>query len=194
MHVAAFFGHAAVMRILIRLGNSAVDIRDMSGFTPLHNAAERGYLTAVQHLLDAGASVDVQSFAFKFTPIFLVSAAEPTTTSHLDVLRELIDFGGDVTINGDGEVTPLHGAAKVFGTASIMKILIEEVSYAHGWLVARLSWLKIQATSTVDGQFIGHDLLLSRFEHQIGHEMLHDGSIKVASYNRPGNVEVGIQE
>jgi len=126
LHVAAFFGHAAVMRILIRLGNSAVDIRDMSGFTPLHNAAERGYLTAVQHLLDAGASVDVQSFAFKFTPIFLVSAAEPTTTSHLDVLRELIDFGGDVTINGDGEVTPLHGAAKVFGTASIMKILIEE--------------------------------------------------------------------
>jgi len=125
LHVAAFFGHTDVMRILIKRG-AAVEVQDVSGFTPLHNAAERGHLPAVRELLNSGANVNAQTFRLKFTPIFSVSAADPTTTSHLSVLRELIDFGGDVKINADGNATPLHGAAEILGTVSIMKILIEE--------------------------------------------------------------------
>lgn len=126
LSLAAFFGQTDVVEILIS-GGAAVDAPDVDGFTALHTASEEGHLKVVQALLRAGADVNAQTTVGGATPIFLVSAANPTTSTHFDVLRTLIESGGDISINAVGEVTPLHGAAKIRGTESIMQVLIDEV-------------------------------------------------------------------
>jgi ankyrin repeat protein len=57
LHIAAQFGHEAVLRALIELGadiNKAAD----DGSTPLYNAAQNGHETVVRTLMEAGADVN----------------------------------------------------------------------------------------------------------------------------------------
>ncbi|MEO6580340.1 MAG: serine hydrolase, partial [Sphingomicrobium sp.] len=52
---AAFNDHADTVLLLLRSG-ARIDAQNLSGFTALHHAAERGSLKAAQALIDAGAN------------------------------------------------------------------------------------------------------------------------------------------
>eukprot|EP01063_Lacrimia_lanifica_P024743 TRINITY_DN3259_c0_g1_i1.p1 TRINITY_DN3259_c0_g1~~TRINITY_DN3259_c0_g1_i1.p1 ORF type:complete len:540 (+),score=155.24 TRINITY_DN3259_c0_g1_i1:69-1688(+) len=63
-----------VMRVLLTYG-AAVNVRDMRGWTPLHEAASKGVLSGMRALLDHGASVDAQTEDGK-TPLDVASSEE----------------------------------------------------------------------------------------------------------------------
>lgn len=58
----------AIIQILIDAGTD-VDVRNKHGRTPLHWAAERGNLSAVQTLLERGASADAREEKTNMTPL-----------------------------------------------------------------------------------------------------------------------------
>ncbi|KAI1174743.1 heterokaryon incompatibility protein-domain-containing protein [Nemania sp. FL0916] len=63
--------------------------------SPLHHAAQRGYLTIVELLLEAGADVNSRDYQGK-TPIALARK-----NGHVDVVRFLISAGADEPVNAD---------------------------------------------------------------------------------------------
>jgi len=60
LHIAASTEKPDQMRDLLQRGAS-VDIRDLDGFTPLHEAAMRGHLVCIDLLLQAGADPNAQA-------------------------------------------------------------------------------------------------------------------------------------
>ncbi|MBA3919265.1 MAG: hypothetical protein C0516_11850 [Gemmatimonas sp.] len=67
LHSVAGRNKAEAVRLLLTLG-AAVDLRDATGATPLHRAAEGGALEAIEVLLSAGAAVDLREHRFQGTP------------------------------------------------------------------------------------------------------------------------------
>lgn len=59
LHVAARYGHTAVVSALLELG-ATTDIRDSQGLQPLHFAAGNGHVQTIQALLDAGADASAE--------------------------------------------------------------------------------------------------------------------------------------
>lgn len=65
---AAEHGNAAAVALLLELGAS-VGAGDHQGITPLHRAVQSGSLDSVEHLLAAGADVDVRERRWGGTPL-----------------------------------------------------------------------------------------------------------------------------
>lgn len=93
LHVAAYKGHAAVLKELIQhsaqTGDGAqhINAADADGWTPLHNACSKGWLDIVQMLIAAGANPD-QASNLGYTP--LMNAA---SKGHLPILNLLLTKG-----------------------------------------------------------------------------------------------------
>jgi len=56
MHLAAYFGHAEVIRMLVRCGSESINAVNNDGRTPLGRAWWRGKEEAMQALLENGAN------------------------------------------------------------------------------------------------------------------------------------------
>jgi ankyrin repeat protein len=91
------------------------------GWTPLHIAADRASLAAIQHLIGRHAGVNARS-ADGSTPLH-VAAKKPRVYKRL--VRVLIDAGADVDAVDSAERTPLHILAAGYGRyrRSVIKLL-----------------------------------------------------------------------
>ena len=90
-----------VKRLVIDCGLDP-NIKDNSGWTPLHYAAEGGHLDVVKLLLERGADPNVKDKAGD-TPLH--NAAKKC---HVDVAGVLLDYGADPTIRDNEGRTPLE--------------------------------------------------------------------------------------
>lgn len=116
-----------------------VNIKDQSGYSPLHYAARRGDLGICQLLLKYSAQVDATTKAGQATPLHRASFM-----GHSDVVRLLLDHGADpLCLDSDG-MTALHKAIEGghAGTAIILLTAAPQcksVQDARGRLPADLS-------------------------------------------------------
>ena len=85
---------------------------------PLHDAAEKGEVAAVERLLDAGTDVDEPGRNAE-TPLVAAALAGQIATAEL-----LIERGADVMARNRGGFTPLHAAA-YSGNAEIARLLLD---------------------------------------------------------------------
>ena len=142
--LATYHGHREVAAALVELG-APVDIFEASalgradrivslldedaarvsayapdGFYPLGLAAFFGHLDAVRVLLAAGADVHATARnAFKVQPVHAAAASR-----NLDVLRAVLEAGGDPNVPQQQGFVPLHEAASS-GNREMAELLIK---------------------------------------------------------------------
>jgi ankyrin repeat protein len=111
LHLAAFFGHAEVARLLVAAGADVDAIsRNPMQVRPLHSAAARGDHAVMRLLLDAGAEVDARQ-AGGFTAL-------QSRALHGDVtmVRELLARGASAEqVADDGQTAADMARAKGYG-------------------------------------------------------------------------------
>lgn len=121
VHVAAFQGNAALLRVLCEQCGGKPNCRGCHDEQPIHCAAQTGHVEAVQCLLRLGAKVNVSDECGQ-SPLFYASE-----NGHTDVLRLLCQHGADVNEGSSeefGSETPLHIAATM-GRADVVQVLID---------------------------------------------------------------------
>ncbi|XP_025161946.1 histone-lysine N-methyltransferase EHMT2 isoform X3 [Harpegnathos saltator] len=99
--------------------NANHTFRDYAHRTSLHIAADKGHLSCVHVLVQAGAQVDVMD-RNQLTPLMLAA-----NKGKADVVRYLVRIGADVTLKGEDGMTALHMAAKS-GHLEVCKIILTE--------------------------------------------------------------------
>ena len=103
MHLAAEFGHADVLSLLLENG-ADLEAADDFIMTPLHRASFLGTLEAVRCLLDHGANIEARCNRGR-TPLFRAARR-----SKIQVVRLLLERGADVNARDDDGKTPSqHG-------------------------------------------------------------------------------------
>ena len=119
LHVAAGFGHAEVVCLLLR-HSANVNARCASYFDwmPLHFASWKGYADIVQVLLDNGAEINAQA-TINNTPLCVASY-----NGHLDVVRLLLGYGADLHIRGGESRTPFQIATN-YRYVEVARLLLE---------------------------------------------------------------------
>lgn len=120
LHEAAQCGDLDKVKSLLAEG-ALIDLRSTTeGATPLHYAAESGYLAVAQYLVSHGASVNATPTLQRQGNTPLLIAA---TKGHLDLVRFLLEQGADPNItNADGS-TPLFMAAQRGHTEAVKRLL-----------------------------------------------------------------------
>jgi uncharacterized protein len=93
LHLAAFFGHAQAVRVLLEAGaDASAKARNTFGVEPLHSAAASRNLEGARLLLDAGADPNaVQPDGFRPIDAALQNEDEP-------LRRLLVDHGADASL------------------------------------------------------------------------------------------------
>ncbi len=99
LHLAAAFGHAAVIEALLAAG-AVPGVRNALGRTPLHASAKRGDTASVSLLVAAGADANGLSLA-RETPLY-----EACVKGHLGAVQTLLAAGADASA-----VCEVRGAA-----------------------------------------------------------------------------------
>ncbi|KAH7111571.1 ankyrin repeat-containing domain protein [Dactylonectria macrodidyma] len=122
--VASYFGHGAVVKLLLQQG-AEVDSKDRYyGGTPLWWAARNGHEVVVKLLLDKGADVEAKGRESGQTPLWWA-----TKNGHEVVVKLLLDKGADVEAEGKDRLgrgrTPLWWAARI-GHEAVVKLLLDK--------------------------------------------------------------------
>ncbi|CAD1473499.1 unnamed protein product [Heterotrigona itama] len=99
--------------------NANHTFRDYAHRTGLHIAADKGHLSCVHVLVQAGAQLDVMD-RNQLTPLMLAASK-----GKADVVKYLIKIGADVTLKGEDGMTALHMAAKS-GHLEVCRIILTE--------------------------------------------------------------------
>ncbi|EFN60467.1 Histone-lysine N-methyltransferase, H3 lysine-9 specific 5, partial [Camponotus floridanus] len=99
--------------------NANHTFRDYAHRTGLHIAADKGHLSCVHVLVQAGAQVDVMD-RNQLTPLMLAASK-----GNASVVKYLVRTGADVTLKGEDGMTALHMAAKS-GHLEVCKIILTE--------------------------------------------------------------------
>lgn len=99
--------------------NANHTFRDYAHRTGLHIAADKGHLSCVHVLVQAGAQVDVMD-RNQLTPLMLAASK-----GNAAVVKYLVRIGADVTLKGEDGMTALHMAAKS-GHLEVCKIILTE--------------------------------------------------------------------
>ncbi len=102
LHMAAIYGHTAVVRYLIER-NALINAKDMSGATALHNAVRFGHLDIATLLIQNGADVNAQDSIGK-TPLLIITPAENRDAMY----QLLLDSGASTRVKDLYGDTPLH--------------------------------------------------------------------------------------
>lgn len=99
--------------------NANHTFRDYAHRTGLHIAADKGHLSCVHVLVQAGAQLDVMD-RNQLTPLMLAASK-----GKADVVKYLMKIGADVTLKGEDGMTALHMAAKS-GHLEVCRIILTE--------------------------------------------------------------------
>ncbi|KAG7196630.1 hypothetical protein KM043_015978 [Ampulex compressa] len=99
--------------------NANHTFRDYAHRTGLHIAADKGHLSCVHVLVQAGAQLDVMD-RNQLTPLMLAASK-----GKADVVKYLVRIGADVTLKGEDGMTALHMAAKS-GHLDVCQIILTE--------------------------------------------------------------------
>ena len=118
LHVAVLHERHAVMQHLLGAG-AALDAPNSMGSTPLHWAAERGFLVSAGLLIQANARLDLKSRFGGSTALHRAAGA-----GHAEVIRALAAAGAPLAARDDAGYTPLHWAAE-FGQVASASALVE---------------------------------------------------------------------
>ena len=112
-------GKVAVVRKKLKQGGNPNE-RDQGNRTPLHWAAQEGFLDIVRCLIKFGAHLNLVD-DLGFTPL-AVAAGE----GHVSVVRELLTAGAspDLRIHANENGTALHLACS-WGRADVVRVLLE---------------------------------------------------------------------
>ncbi len=115
LHAAVNSGHLEIVTLLLA-GNCDVNVLQDQGQTSLYIAAELGYITIMNALINAGADPDIETFDTENTPIF--AAIEKTLLSSYvnaqkcsrESVLHLVQAGCDVNFANKAGQTPLQAA------------------------------------------------------------------------------------
>ncbi len=131
LHIAAMYGYRDIVELLLDHGADP-NARDWGGQTPLHWVAGSGYPDVIELLLERGADPnardahgntplhiaamakyfsDEAELMFKIAPKILGPAGFPYDRT--DVVRLLLEYGADPTIENYAGMTPLDLAIKM---------------------------------------------------------------------------------
>jgi ankyrin repeat protein len=103
LHLAAFFGHTAAVRLLLDRGADPHAVsRNPTANTALHAATVRGHRDAAQALIAKGADVN-RAAGGGWTPLHLAAG-----TGHVEVAELLIASGAALDMREDRRKTPLE--------------------------------------------------------------------------------------
>lgn len=116
LHVAAYKGHVAAIRILVADGAN-VNARNDKQWTPLHAAAAGGRPAAIDALVNRGANVNAED-RDGWTPLH-----EAAYEGHSATIEKLLLRGANVDAANEDIGTPLHAAA-VEGRVAALKALL----------------------------------------------------------------------
>lgn len=149
-HVAAFHGHAGIVKILVENG-ADVNSPNKSSLTALPAAAENSSVEALRELLKYGSlstSVTVNcevpihwsSVAghLRLTQLLLENGTDPNITNnfgstpvlmtslgwHGEMVQLLLDNGGDASLAAENGLTPLSEACRT-GEVALVKLLLD---------------------------------------------------------------------
>ena len=118
--VASYFGHDAMVTLLLNTSEVEVNAKDINGRTPLGWAAGNGREAVVELLLDAKADVESKDNRFGLTPLSCAAG-----NGHEAVIKLLLDAKADVkSKSGMFYQTPLSWAAR-YGHEAVVKLLLD---------------------------------------------------------------------
>ncbi|KAJ9660139.1 hypothetical protein H2201_007046 [Coniosporium apollinis] len=121
LHVAAWFGHQAVVEALLNTGVDP-DLSNDEEETPLWLAADRGHDAVVKLLLDAPTGVDMEARDMMLASTPLLVAARK---GHVEVARLLLEKGADPGPGCKNWNSPI-GEAALHGHVMIVRLLLEK--------------------------------------------------------------------
>ncbi|XP_030452506.1 potassium channel AKT1-like isoform X2 [Syzygium oleosum] len=116
MHIAASIGSQHCVTLLLEFGGDP-NIKDSEGSVPLWDAIVGKHESVIKLLLDNGAtisSIEVGHFA--------CAAVEQ---NNLELLKDIVKYGGDVTLPTSNGTTPLHTAVSE-GNIEIVQFLLDQ--------------------------------------------------------------------
>jgi hypothetical protein len=105
LHHCAENGFTTSVKRLLSIRNINVNVKDVSGDTPLHYAARNGHIEISHLLLQNGAEVNVRSMWGR-TPLHYAASQ-----GHIDILHLLVENGADLEAQDDGGERVLYYAA-----------------------------------------------------------------------------------
>ncbi|KDP33617.1 hypothetical protein JCGZ_07188 [Jatropha curcas] len=134
LHIAASSGSEHCVVLLLEYGADP-NKKDSEGNIPLWEALMGNHESVIKLLVDNGATLscgDVSQYALA-----------ATEQNNLDLLKEIVNYGGDVTLRTSTGTTALHVAISG-GNTEIVKFLLEQgadvdMPDAHGWTARRLA-------------------------------------------------------
>ncbi|XP_067948576.1 ankyrin repeat domain-containing protein 29-like isoform X2 [Watersipora subatra] len=115
---------------------ATVNIVDNEGITPLHLAAERGFVWNVRVLLEYGAHVNMQTTQFGSTALHIAMAQ-----GHVETAMVLLASGADISIKDSCDETALEGMRKYSRLAST--VLARQYDLLEDYVASELSVLRL---------------------------------------------------
>ncbi|GMH43254.1 LOW QUALITY PROTEIN: hypothetical protein BSKO_11176 [Bryopsis sp. KO-2023] len=115
--VAAYWGHASVIRSLVRAGGDVESSVD--GWTCLGVAVHRGHFDVVNELLIHNANVDVNVFGGN-TPLMIAARRGDAR-----ILKSLLKGGAEVELKNDVGTTALHFSVEAGESTNCVRLLLE---------------------------------------------------------------------
>lgn len=122
LHIAVQAGAVNMTRMLLDRNELPVDIRDCSGASPLHVAAQNGHSLIAEMLIDAKADMGAVRHDHR-TPLHLASEKEGAE----GMVLMLLNAGADTTVFDEDGYTAVHLAAKA-GRMKITELLLRHDS------------------------------------------------------------------
>ncbi|GMH39508.1 hypothetical protein BSKO_07406 [Bryopsis sp. KO-2023] len=153
VHVAAEQGWVGLIEVLVMELGSDVDSRDTCKFTPLHSAANWGWVEAIQKLVELKHEVDVKDYLGR-TPLHYAALH-----GRAGAIEDLAKLGASLQeTDSRGGYTPLHLAADA-GQCEAVATLVNlgadtEARTAKGWTCLQLATMKGPANVDVLGLLV----------------------------------------
>ncbi len=125
--------HPEIAKLLIDAGAN-VDIKNSSGWAPLHSCIYSGNTETVKLLIEAGANIEVKT-SYEYsgwhknaTPLHCAAGY-----NNIIAVKSLIDAGADIGAQTERLATPLHFASDDYGEnkATIIKLLLKAGANKH---------------------------------------------------------------
>ncbi|WCR59442.1 MAG: Phosphocholine transferase AnkX [Wolbachia endosymbiont of Ctenocephalides felis wCfeF] len=121
-----------------------VNVENNCGQTPLHIAAENGWLNIVKYLIDKDANINAKG-EYGWTPLHIAAK-----NGKLDMIKYLTNKGANINAKDECYSTPLHLVAEL-GELSIVEYLINKGAYVD----ARDGWYRTPLFYAADSGKLG---------------------------------------